>query len=128
VPSVERLLPPGRCAGIVTFEEARLTPDILAAAGAAADTPIAGLPPDGRFHGYIRRSDMPEREALAVEIEAVVARFLDRHPEVGALVLECANLPTFSAALARRFKLPVFDIVTLIHWLRSAIAPAEYDR
>jgi hypothetical protein len=128
VPSVERLLPPGRRAGIVTFDRARLTPDILAAAGAAVDTPIAGLPPDGRFHGYIRRSDTPERDALAVEIEEVVATFLDRHSEVGALVLECANLPTFSAALARRFRLPVFDIVTLINWLRSAIAPAEYGR
>ena len=126
VPSVERLLPPGKRAGIVTFDQTRLTADILAAAGAAVDTPIAGLPTDGRFHGYIRRSETPEREPLAIEIEEVVATFLGRHPEVGALVLECANLPTFSGALARRFRLPVFDIVTLINWLRSAIVPTEY--
>jgi hypothetical protein len=126
LPSVERLLAPGRRAGVVTFDQARLTPDILAAAGAAADTPIVGLPPDGYFHGYIRRSATPERDALADEIEEVVATFLRRHPEIGALVLECANLPTFSAAIARRFRLPVFDIVTLIKWLRSAITPADY--
>src|SRR6188472_2998197 len=41
VPSVARLLPPGRRPGIVTFDRDRLTPDILAAAGAPADTPIA---------------------------------------------------------------------------------------
>lgn len=110
----------------MTFDRDRLTPDILAAAGAPADTPVAGLPPNGRFHGYIRRSDTPEHAPLAAEIEDVVSRFLEHHPEVAALVLECANLPTFSAALARRFRLPVFDIVTLINWLRGAISPAEY--
>jgi hypothetical protein len=128
VPSVARLLPPGRRPGIVTFDRNRLTPDILAAAGAPADTPIAGLPPNGRFHGYIRRSDTPEHGPLAAEIEEVVASFLASHPDISALVLECANLPSFSAAIARRFRLPVFDIVTLVNWLRSAISPAEYRR
>jgi len=128
VPSVARLLPPGRRPGIVTFDRDRLTPDILAAAGAPADTPIAGLPPDGRFHGYIRRSETPKHAPLAAEVEEVVRTFLAHHPEVGALVLECANLPTFSAALARRFRLPVFDIITLVNWLRSAISPAEYPK
>ena len=42
IPLVERLLPPQKRVGVLTFSAALLGPDHLAAAGAAPDTPIVG--------------------------------------------------------------------------------------
>jgi hypothetical protein len=42
IPFVERLLPPRKRVGVLTFSAALLGPDHLAAAGAASDTPVVG--------------------------------------------------------------------------------------
>jgi Asp/Glu/hydantoin racemase len=46
------------------------------------------------------------------------------HPEVGAIVLECTNMPPYARAVQQATGLPVFDIVTLTHWVyRAFICP-----
>ena len=57
---------------------------------------------------------------------AVIECMLAETPAIGAIVSECANLPPHSAAIQRTFGLPVFDIVTLVDWLHSAIRPRDY--
>jgi hypothetical protein len=66
--------------------------------------------------------DLLRREAIEMA-ETLVAR----HPEIGALVVECANLPTYSAAIARHTRLPVYDLITMIEWLRAGIMPKSYE-
>jgi hypothetical protein len=62
IPLVERLLPPRKRVGVLTFSAALLGPDHLIAAGAAPDTPVVGAEngrefwrvdyrPDQRSHG-----------------------------------------------------------------------------
>jgi hypothetical protein len=125
VPVVERMLP-GKRAGVLTFDADGLKPELLIAAGARPDTPVAGLPPGGAFQRRIRTNGAADLAVLSAEVEAVVEGFLARHPEIGALVVECANLPTFSAAISGRFGLPVFDLVTMVTWLKSAVTPPAY--
>jgi Asp/Glu/hydantoin racemase len=44
------------------------------------------------------------------------------HPDVGAIVLECANMPPYAAALRARAGLPVYDLVDLGKWLYAGLA------
>ena len=55
-------------------------------------------------------------------------RLLDGHRDVGAVVSECTNLAPHSAAIERRFGVPVFDIVTLVNWLQSGLRPRRFPR
>lgn len=55
------------------------------------------------------------------EILGTARRALDAHPGIKAFVLECTDLPPYSAAIRRQSGLPVFDFITLVNYLHSAI-------
>lgn len=127
VPLVQRLLPPGRRAGILTISAAHLSPDHLEAAGVAPDTPVEGCPPEGEFARVIL-GDEPEMDVDAARRDLLEAadRLLRRHPEVDAIVLECTNMCPFAADIARRTRLPVFDMVGFVTWFRSGLRPRAF--
>jgi Asp/Glu/hydantoin racemase len=51
---------------------------------------------------------------------------VERHPEVGAIVLECTNMPPYAAPIREATGLPVFDITTLIRLVHAALVPPVY--
>lgn len=122
LPLVERLLPRGRRAGVVTFSATDLDAATLLAAGARADTPCAGLDPDGSFARAIR-DDSPvlDRDQACAQTVAVARRLLDANPDLGALVLECANMPPYRDAVHAATGLPVFDAAGLAGWFHAAV-------
>ncbi|MGD1879368.1 MAG: aspartate/glutamate racemase family protein [Kiloniellaceae bacterium] len=115
IPEVEAGLPAGRRAGVITFDARRFGPRHLAAAGAPADTPVAGLEVGGELQRVIS-GDLSVLDARAASADALAAgrALVAAHPEVGAVVLECTNLPPYRAALAETLGLPVYDLVTLL--------------
>jgi len=117
------LLPPGRPAGVITIDADALGAAHLAGAGAPPDTPVVGLPPDGALAGAIF-SDAPRLDRPAIEAELVDAgrRLQAAVPRLGAIVLECTNLPPYRGALMRATGLPVYDANTLVAWLWSGAA------
>ena len=48
-------------------------------------------------------------------------RLVADHPEIGAIVLECTNMPPFRADIQHATGLPVFDITTLVRMVRDAV-------
>ncbi len=126
IPVVERLLSPGRSVGVITMDASRLTPRHMKAVGVDHDIAMEGLPRDGVFWGMIAQDAPADPSALQEEVLQAGGRLLARRPDIGAIVLECTNMPPYSAALSKRFGLPVFDIVTMVRWLAGAIAPYDY--
>jgi len=61
-------------------------------------------------------------EAARREHAAVARELVERHPEVGAIVLECTNMPPYTADIQRETGLAVFDIVTLVNMLHAGLA------
>jgi hypothetical protein len=115
------LLAPGRRVGVITIDARALGPRHLQAAGAPADTPIAGLPADGELATAIFGDrDRLDRGRALKEVVAAGRRLVADHPEVGAIVLECTNLPPYRNALAAATGLPVLDCNTLLEWLWRA--------
>ena len=108
-------LPAGRRVGIVTADAASLTPAHLAAVGAAEDTPVEGLSADSAFHATLldNRSQLDAGLAEAATVAAAL-RLANRHPELGAIVLECTNMPPYADAVRAATGLPLHDITTLI--------------
>lgn len=127
VPLVDRLLPPGKRAGVLTVSAASLTPAHLRAAGAREDTPVEGT--DAEF-SRVLLGDEPALDVDAAERDVLAAgeRLTARHPEVGALVLECTNMPPYAAALRARLGLPVHDVVSFVRWFQAGLSPARFAR
>jgi len=122
VPLVERTLPEGRHAGIVTYSAAALAPDVLAAAGVNPYAPIEGVTPGGYFADAIRNGAVEADQArMAEDVVAAARRLVGAHPKVGALVLECANMPPYTAAVKAAVEIPVFDAAQLIRWFYAGV-------
>ncbi|WP_230382939.1 aspartate/glutamate racemase family protein [Paracoccus shanxieyensis] len=126
LPLVARTLPQGRVLGVITYDAASLGPEAFLAVGADPATPVVGLPANGAFHGLIEGGQPYDHDAMAAEILAAAHGLIARHPDVGAIVLECTNMPRFSVDLSQALGLPVFDILTLGHWLFSATSPRRF--
>ncbi|ABL72997.1 aspartate/glutamate racemase family protein [Paracoccus denitrificans] len=127
IPMIRRILPAGRVPGLIVSDLSALDERHFRGVGAQAGLPIAALPFDGPLLRNMReQAPEVDRAAQEADVMATVAELLDRHPEVGALVFECANLPPYSAAVSRRFGLPVFDIVTLLRWMHLSLQPPDW--
>ena len=126
LPLVELTLGAGKRAGVITYDATNLTSEIFLACGADPSTPIAGVPSNGAFHALIEGGDRYDQAGLEAEVVLVARDLVARNPSVGAIVLECTNMPPFAAAIAKACAIPVFDILTLGRLLFSSTFPREY--
>ena len=115
VVELQATLPAGRRAGIVTVDAASLRAEHLAAVGASLDAPIEGLGLDSAFRRTLleNRAELDVGEARDATV-AAATRLVERHPEVGAIVLECTNMPPYAGAVCAATGRAVHDITTLI--------------
>jgi hypothetical protein len=129
VPLVSRMLGPDRAVGILTVEGRALGPRHLAGAGVTEDIPVViwGLERGHAFAPVLLDNEL-ELDIDAARRENVEAarEMVERHPEVGAIVLECTNMPPYAAAIREATGLPVFDITTLIRMVYAALVPPVY--
>ena len=88
VPMVERMLPPRKRVGIVTYSAATMNEPYLDAVGLARDIPLIGMAADSSFVRWIRDGDNSVPYAtLRDEVVATAESLVRRHPQIGALVL-----------------------------------------
>ncbi|MDE0460361.1 MAG: aspartate/glutamate racemase family protein [Chromatiales bacterium] len=127
VPWVERLLPPGRRVGVVTVEAASLTPKHLECAGARPDTPVEGTE-DGAELTRVLLGDELELDVdrAREDVLAAARRLVERNRDVGAIVLECTNMPPYAADVSRATGLPVHDFHSFVCWFQAGLRPRTF--
>jgi Asp/Glu/hydantoin racemase len=124
VPLVDRILPAGKRAGILTISSATLTQEHLLKAGCSPDTPVGGTPENGEFTGSILNNlleldvDLARQENIDAAKSLVIA-----NPELGAIVLECTNMIPYAADIRDATGLPVFSIYNFITWFQQGLQP-----
>jgi Asp/Glu/hydantoin racemase len=124
VSMVNRLLPSGRRAGILTISGSTLTQEHLDKAGVPDGTPI-GTTEGGR---EFTRAILENRLELDVDasrqdnIDAALALKV-ANPDLGALVLECTNMVPYAADIRDATGLPVFSIYNFVCWFQASLAP-----
>ncbi|MBC7635604.1 MAG: aspartate/glutamate racemase family protein, partial [Acetobacteraceae bacterium] len=129
VPWVQATLPPGKRGGVITVSRQSLPPAHLAAAGAPLDIPCGGTEGGREFFRVLIKA---ESEDLDVELAAqdildAGRALLAAHPDIGAIVLECTNMPPYAKALREALVLPIYDIYSMITWFHAGIRPREFN-
>ncbi|MFL5252219.1 MAG: aspartate/glutamate racemase family protein [Rhodopila sp.] len=129
VPWVQAMLPPGQRVGVITVSAKSLTPRHLAAVGVAADTPVVGTEDGTEFFRVLILGEKQDLDvALAAQDILNAGRTLmQRHPKVGAVVLECTNMPPYAHALRQALGVPVYDIYSLITWFHAGLRPRAFE-
>ena len=67
-----------------------------------------------------------DNRRLAEDLVAATQKSASEHPEVGAILLECSDLPPYACDIQRATGLPVFDFVSLIGWVQHAVTQKRY--
>jgi aspartate/glutamate racemase len=125
VPLVHRMLPPKKAVGIMTVDASSLRPEHYAGAGITKDIPtvVAGMETEKEFTRVMLDNELElDVEAARQEHLTVARRLVEAHPEIGAIVLECTNMPPYRAEIQALTGLPVFDITTLVHMVHDAVS------
>jgi hypothetical protein len=129
VPMIAQGLKPGQRVGIMCADGPSLTPRILRACGVPEEIPIAimGLEDQPEFANILYSRGQFDYDRLQAEVVDGARRLVARYPDIGALLLECSDMPPFAADVQRAVRLPVFDFITMIKWIHSAVAQRPYE-
>ena len=128
VPWVQAMLPPGQRVGVLTVSGSSLTPAHMDGAGIPRDTPFIGTEGGREFFRVLIRADATDMDVAAAEHDILDAgrALVARHSDIGAIVLECTNMPPYAAALREALGLPVFDIYSMINWFQLGLRPRRF--
>jgi Asp/Glu/hydantoin racemase len=122
------MLKPSKKVGIITIHAKSLTREHLAATGVdKIPYIIMGTESEKEFSRAILDDEMELDVAQSQkDLIRVAKRMKEDHPEVGAIVLECTNMPPFASAMQKEIGLPIFDIFTLVHMVYQSVARKEF--
>lgn len=127
LPLIERILPPGQRAGVLTVSAASLTREHLIAVGADPATPVVGTD-GGREFTRVMLDEKHTLDAAAAEQDILDAgdRLVAQFPNTGAVLLECTNMVPYARALSDHLLLPVYSIYTFVTWFHAGLAPRDF--
>ena len=124
---VNRLLPPGQRAGILTISASTLTPAHLAKAHVPDGTPIGTTEGGREFTRAILGNELTLDVDAARQDNIDAALALQRaNPDLGALVLECTNMIPYAADIRAATGLPTYSIHGFVSWFHSGLAPRGF--
>jgi hypothetical protein len=130
VPMIIGSLQDHQCLGILCASAPSLDRDAMDAAGVPPDARIAvqGMEESAEFRTSILEGKGWMDDALVEqEVVAAALKLCRDHPDVGALLLECSDMPPYAAAVQRETGLPVWDFTTLIDWIHEAVVRRQFS-
>lgn len=131
IPLLLRMLHPRQKLGVICASEDAFSDDLLAAAGVvAADRGrllVRGL--QSRPHSrdaFLAEVGQLDFERVSEEVVETAEEMRDQEPMLGGYLLECSDLPPYSAAIQEATGLPVFDWVGFINYVHHAVVRTPY--
>ncbi|MEX0346974.1 MAG: aspartate/glutamate racemase family protein [Rhizobiaceae bacterium] len=127
VEMVNRLLPAGKRAGVLTISASTLTPQHLKAANVPVGTPIGTTEGGREFTRVILENEMELDIELARRDNVEAAHELvSDDPDIDAIVLECTNMTPYAADIRKATGMPVFSMGSFVTWFQSSLQPQQY--
>ncbi len=125
IPMIYCSLKQKQAVGVITADKQHLTKAHFINSGILESIPIrvASISQVGEF---AKLRDNPtailNSNLFINQVVAVAEELVGKNPEVGAIVLECTDLPPCAPAIRHATGLAVYDIVTLLRMVHDAIA------
>lgn len=130
VPFLLGALPVAQKLGIIFASAKSFTPKVIEQCGITDVDRIVVIGADSlfTFEPILAQETAFDNGALEAEITSLAEDTMRAHPEIGAWLLQCSDLPPYAAALQSATGLPVFDMCTLIEHLQRAVARTGYGQ
>jgi len=114
--------------GILAASASALTPEVFDQCGIVDTsrlviTEAVNLP---EFNNIIQCTGRFNSHKLEQEVVDLMSRFVRENQDIGAILIQCSDLPPYAWAIQNATGLPVFDMNTLIEWIYYAIVRHPY--
>lgn len=113
--------------GVLTADLSSLTDDLLEACGIRDRSRLVfrDLRHEPEFSCILEGRGSFDNGLVEQE---VVSKALScgEEDEIGAILLECSDMPPYAWAVQAACKVPVFDFTTMIRWLHNSVAQTPY--
>jgi len=129
IPLIYRMLKKDQKIGIITADATSkgLGLKHLKASGAQnIPVVIKGMENSEGFKAISQNRNILDTDLLMNDLINVSIEMTKNNSDIGAILLECTNIPPYAKAIQEEINLPVFDIVTLTNWVYSAVVKKEF--
>ncbi|MCG8485683.1 MAG: aspartate/glutamate racemase family protein [Clostridia bacterium] len=93
-----------------------------------SDFIVKGLEDTEHFKKFgIEESGVLDTELIEGEVVTAAKEMIEENPNIKAILLECSMLPPYGKAVQDATGLPVFDFITMIDYVFSAVVKKRYD-
>jgi len=120
---IRRGLKPNQKVGIICAVADSMTPRLLSQCGVddLSDIVITGAQDLSEFKNIIQSTGHLNNYKLEQQMVGLAKQFVSDNPDIGAILLECSDMPPYAWAIQKAVGLPVFDYTTLINWVYNAV-------
>lgn len=128
VPMLTRMIG-GRKLGVLAANSAAMTAAVLGGAGISDTTNlvIKGLESFPHFNDVIlQESGELDLTLMNSEVVQAARDLVAETPDLGAIFLECSDLPVYSHAISSAIGLPVFDWASYVDYVHRSVVPRTY--
>jgi Asp/Glu/hydantoin racemase len=131
VPWLLSLIKPNQKLAILTADEKSITERLLINCGITKEMKerlvIKDLASSDNFSCVIKNWGEWDNSLARADVVGKAIEAVSEHDDVAAILLECSDMPPYASSIQRETGLPVFDFITLIKWLHSAVAQKPYE-
>lgn len=123
VPQILTSLKPSEKLGIICASADSLNNDILEQCGASdpARIKVAGAQDLPEFQNLTNCTCQLDSAVLEEQMVGLAREFVAANPDLGAILLECSDMPPYAWAIQNAIRKPVYDFITMINWIQSAV-------
>ncbi len=124
---VSAMLPQDKIVGILTADSTKLSQKHFDGVGISHVSKVVyGM--EGTAFGsvFVGNGDTLDKDLAEREMLAVAKKMMEEHPNVGAIVFECTNMPPYAKAISQQTGLPVYDISTLSDNVMNSLYRKEF--
>ena len=123
VPFIFNLMPKGKKLAIICYNKTKLTEGLMESCGVSKDMQgncyIYDIINEVELGKIITDCGEYDITKGREEVVAVAQKAVEEHEDIGAILLECTDLPPHSFAIQAATNLPVFDSTTMVKFVHS---------
>ncbi len=130
IPFIFQILKSGQKIGVVTADKSSLTNRHFNAVGVNPEIiplVIAGMEEKNEFReAILEEKGTLDSSKIEKELLDTVEEMIQTNPDIGAILLECSDLPPYSYKVQQKTGLPVFDYITMINFVHTAVVKNQF--
>jgi Asp/Glu/hydantoin racemase len=129
IPWIRSTLKQGQKIGIMCANGKAVTSDLLDACRIDdhSNLVVKDLLPTKHFSAVVTMTGHFDNGKARQEVVQAAKELVASDPAIGAILLECSDLPPYASDVQRAVGLPVFDFITLIKWLHNSTTQRPYQ-